>query len=222
MAIALGELVRAGKTIMEIKKEEKVVFMVVLGLLILGFFVLTLRVINARRICIKIEGNIAEVGKLTDKSPLHKGVYFDLSANREKLNLNRTDLKSIRAIPGMTTTLAKAIYTFVRVKNQGQVKDLKELLKIRGLNERHLSKLEPYITVEGGHAGYAAWGEQLNLNFAREEDLAALPGISRAMAKNIMKYRDANGSFTYKEELLNVKGISQSAFNKISKLVNIQ
>jgi competence ComEA-like helix-hairpin-helix protein len=207
---------------MEISKQEKAIFMVVLLLLILGFGVLTVRVVNARGLCIKLQRVIDEVGLLTDKEPLQKGVYFDLAANKEKLNLNRTDLKSIRAIPGMTAALAKAIYNFVRVKNRGEVSELTELLKIKGFTKKHLDRFSPYMTVQGGHAGFAAWGERLNLNFAREEDLSALPGISKALAKSIVEYRDAQGSFTYVEELLNVKGMTKGSLNKIIGLVSIQ
>lgn len=203
-------------------KTEKAVISALLISTAVGFFFLAGQVIFARKGSIGIISSIDASAKLTDKTPLEKGIYFNHSENVDKLNLNRTDLKSIRAVPGMTTSLARAIYNFVHVKSGGNVTDLNDLLQIRGMNKKKLKALEPYITVMGGHAGLAAWGDKLNLNFAREEDLSALPGVSKKLAANIINFRNANGNFTFTEELLDVEGMTSATFKKISKLVTTQ
>ncbi len=207
---------------MEITRMEKAALTVVLLLTIVGFSLLVVKVVTARQKNLAIEQVVKETGKLTDKSPLFKGLYFDSMENQAKLNLNRTDLKSIRAIPGMTSRLATSIYNFIHKKKFGKLKSIDELLEVRSFNRKHLNKFAPYITVDGGHAGFAAWGDKLNLNFAREEDLSALPGITKAVAKNIVEYRNSKGNFTYLEELMNVKGVTNTSFNKIKGLVAIQ
>jgi len=207
---------------MQMSKTEKAVISALVISTAIGFFFLAGRVVLARKDAIGIISSIDASAKLTDKTPLEKGIYFNHSENADKLNLNRTDLKSIRAVPGMTAATARAIYNFVHVKSNGNVTDLNDLLKIKGMSKKKLKAIEPYVTVMGGHAGLAAWGEKLNLNFAREEDLSALPSVSKKLASNIIKFRNSNGNFTFIEELLDVEGMTSATFKKISKLVTTQ
>ena len=90
-------------------KTEKAVISALVISTAIGFFFLAGRVVLARKDAIGIITGIDASAKLTDKTPLEKGIYFNHSENADKLNLNRTDLKSIRAVPGMTAATARAI-----------------------------------------------------------------------------------------------------------------
>ncbi|MBT8060663.1 MAG: helix-hairpin-helix domain-containing protein [Gammaproteobacteria bacterium] len=55
----------------------------------------------------------------------------------------------------------------------------------------------------------AAWAAQpVNVNTASAEEIAeSLKGVGMSKARLIVAYREANGSFSHIDELVNVKGI---------------
>ena len=55
---------------------------------------------------------------------------------------------------------------------------------------------------------------QVNINKATAEELTQLDGIGDKIAERIVKYREKNGKFEKKEDLMNVKGIGQATFDK--------
>lgn len=57
--------------------------------------------------------------------------------------------------------------------------------------------------------------EQLNVNFASEEELMTLPEISRTIAQNIVEYRRVIGRFKKVEDLVLVSGIGAEKLDKI-------
>ena len=56
---------------------------------------------------------------------------------------------------------------------------------------------------------------KISLNKGTIEDFKTLNGIGDSIAQRIIDYRNQNGPFTKIEEIMNVKGISQTIFNKI-------
>ena len=56
---------------------------------------------------------------------------------------------------------------------------------------------------------------KVDINRASYEDLTKVKGITESLAKNIIEYRNKHGTFTYLEELKEVKGIKEFRFNKI-------
>ncbi len=61
----------------------------------------------------------------------------------------------------------------------------------------------------------------INLNTATAAQLQELPGIGAATARRILEYREKNGSFKKIEELMNVRGISESRFLKIKDRLTV-
>ena len=59
----------------------------------------------------------------------------------------------------------------------------------------------------------------LDLNAASYEDLLLLPGVGPSMASAILRYRETIGMFHYPEELMDVKGIGEKTFRRLSPLV---
>ena len=60
----------------------------------------------------------------------------------------------------------------------------------------------------------------ININYASINQLTILPGIGEAYAKNIIEYRELNGMFLNKEDIMNVPGIKGSVFEKIKNFFN--
>ncbi|MCM1092029.1 MAG: helix-hairpin-helix domain-containing protein [Butyrivibrio sp.] len=62
----------------------------------------------------------------------------------------------------------------------------------------------------------------VNLNTAGVETLCTLPGIGEAKAKAIVAYREANGAFECVEDIMQVSGIKEGAYNQIKDLVVVR
>lgn len=56
----------------------------------------------------------------------------------------------------------------------------------------------------------------VNINTADAAQLCTLPGIGESRAADIMAYREAHGGFASCEDIMNVSGIKESVYNKIS------
>jgi len=60
----------------------------------------------------------------------------------------------------------------------------------------------------------------INLNTATKEQLMTLTGIGESRAEDILAYREKNGGFQSKEDIMKVPGIKEAAFSKIeSKII---
>lgn len=65
-------------------------------------------------------------------------------------------------------------------------------------------------------------GALVNINTASNEELQTLQGIGPAKAEAIIAYREEQGGFQKKEDLLNVSGIGEKSFEKIKEHITIQ
>ena len=62
---------------------------------------------------------------------------------------------------------------------------------------------------------------KININTASEEDLQTLTGIGASKAKAIIEYREQNGPFNKPEDITNVSGIVESAYEKIKDNITV-
>lgn len=62
---------------------------------------------------------------------------------------------------------------------------------------------------------------RINLNTATEAELMTLPGIGKAKAGSILKWREKNGGFGQIEDLMKVEGIKDGVFAKIKDSVKV-
>lgn len=63
--------------------------------------------------------------------------------------------------------------------------------------------------------------EKINLNTATKEELMTLKGIGQARAEDIIRYRQEHGAFKAIEEIMNVSGIKEGAFQKIKEDITV-
>jgi competence protein ComEA len=71
-------------------------------------------------------------------------------------------------------------------------------------------------------ANEAGGPQKVNLNTAETWLLEALPGIGPGRAEDIMNYRVQNGPFRNITDLMKIKGIGQSVFDKIKDLITVE
>lgn len=89
---------------------------------------------------------------------------------------------------------------------------------------RELSDGEQIVVFKVGEiaeAGGSAPGGLISINRATAEQLEELPGIGPALSSRIIAYRDANGGFKTKDDLLNVSGIGDSIFAGFADLITL-
>ncbi|BFN36988.1 ComEA family DNA-binding protein [Fidelibacter multiformis] len=76
--------------------------------------------------------------------------------------------------------------------------------------------------VQGEDEGIFDVDKKVNINSADVHELATLPYVSLPVAQNIVNYRELNGSFSQKDELLNVKGIGPKLLGLIEEYICVE
>ena len=78
-------------------------------------------------------------------------------------------------------------------------------------------------TAEGAYPIGAAQtaGSRVNLNTASREELMTLDGIGETRADAIIRYREMYGGFQAIEDVMNVSGIKEGAFEKIKDSITV-
>ena len=79
-----------------------------------------------------------------------------------------------------------------------------------------------YFPEELEAAGKAAEEGLVNINTASAEELCTLPGIGASRAADIVRYREKNGAFQTKEDIMKVSGIKQNAYDKLCDRITVQ
>jgi competence ComEA-like helix-hairpin-helix protein len=79
---------------------------------------------------------------------------------------------------------------------------------------RHSVRVNQMIDID--HRAERAAKFQIDLNKATWQEISALPGIGRRLAKEIVDYRDQVGSFSSNEAIQSVSGIGPQTFEQIA------
>ncbi|MBS5064105.1 MAG: helix-hairpin-helix domain-containing protein [Hungatella hathewayi] len=62
---------------------------------------------------------------------------------------------------------------------------------------------------------------KVNLNTASKEQLMTLRGIGESRAEDIIRYREEHGAFGAIEEIMEISGIKDAAFQKIKDDITV-
>jgi len=71
----------------------------------------------------------------------------------------------------------------------------------------------------GGSAGFS--DSRVNINTASLEELCTIPGIGKAKAEAILKYRSSGGKFETSEDLMKIPGIKQGTYEKLRDYIRV-
>lgn len=143
----------------------------------------------------------------------HPGVYC--------LEAGSRIFQAVEAAGGFTKEAAEGYLNMAEPVTDG--------MKIIVPKQEELSGLEIY-GMEGENAGSfvkepggsrQAGVELVNLNTASKEELMTLTGIGESRAEDIIRYRETYGPFETIEDVMQVTGIKDAAFEKIREEITV-
>lgn len=76
--------------------------------------------------------------------------------------------------------------------------------------------------LEQEHAILEAQDGLIDINTASVAEFCTLPGIGENKANQIIAYRDANGRFSSKEDLMKISGIKEGTYKKIETYITVR
>ena len=143
----------------------------------------------------------------------------------QPIDINRAGVRELEKIPGVGEVTARRIFEYR--KANGPFSVVEDLLKVPGIGEGSFEKMRDSVTASPAAkaakppaGGGKDPGIVVDLNKATVKQLVKIPGVGDVTAKRIIAYREANGAFTSKEELLKVEGISPRFFESIKNNVS--
>ena len=134
------------------------------------------------------------------------------------LDINTATAEELKTISGVGDVIAERIIEY-RTKNGG-FNSVDRLIDVKGIGEKKLAAIRPYVFVYGEAEASADVSEEaqsgrININTADSAQLCTLDGIGEVIAERIIEYRNECGGFSSAEEIMNVKGIGEKKFEAI-------
>ena len=137
-----------------------------------------------------------------------------------KININTASKTELQKLSRIGPKKAERIIKY-RLEN-GDFKRVEDLAKVKGIGKKTVENLRPNIEVsskiEFNNEDDNPDGK-ININLAELDELSMMPGIGPSKKKKIIEYREKNGYFKSKEEIMNVKGIGEKIYEKISVFI---
>ncbi|HKP45061.1 MAG TPA: helix-hairpin-helix domain-containing protein [Pyrinomonadaceae bacterium] len=62
----------------------------------------------------------------------------------------------------------------------------------------------------------------ININTASAQELEQLPGVGKVIAERIVSYREQNGRFKRREDVIMVDGISEKKYEEIRSMIVVE
>jgi competence protein ComEA len=187
-------------------------------------------------------------GRITGKSAMNDFFEGDtIKSPKEKsvpgvlVNINTAGEKSLQQLNGIGASYAARIIAY-RQEN-GLFTSKEQLLNIKGIGKTRFENIRSLVTLgDVDSLKIARAGDKqavlktdepspdkvvaneqpvINVNAADAATLQKLPGIGPAYAERIVQYRQQNGSFQTKEELLKIKGIGKKRLANIKPFIKL-
>jgi len=129
------------------------------------------------------------------------------------IELNSSDSSMLVDLPGIGPIMASRIIKFRQAL--GGYCTIRQLLEIYGMNPETFELIEAKVAVDTNLIS------RLSLNFSDYDELAKHPYISGTDARNIIKFRNKNGSYETCSELESKKVIDGNAYNKLRPYLKV-
>ncbi len=134
-------------------------------------------------------------------------------ANNKYVDINKADIDDLVKIKGIGKYTAKLIIDY-RTKLGGFV-NVNQLKEIGRLNKNYFEKYKKQLTIN------KALIIKLSINFLEVNELAKHPYVSYNDAKNIVKYRTNNGSYTSINQIVENKLMDKSTYKKVEPYLKL-
>jgi len=200
--------------------DEKKIVIFLIFFLFLGIIL-----INADRI-----GPQDTDERMTSKNDTIKKI-IKKSNTPPKININEADLETLQELKGVGPKTALKIYNHREEK--GKFTSLTELINVKGIGKKTLAKLLPNLKMIGDSATVHSFVKSdektassnddspVNINSATAAELKTLYRVGDVTAQKIIDYRETNGLFSQKEEIMNIKGIGTGTYDRIKHRIII-
>lgn len=118
----------------------------------------------------------------------------------------------IKIAGGITENAAPDYVNLAQVLSDGEKLVIPSVNEVDGLPEPETAKSQISGTANS----------LVNINTASLEELMTLSGIGESKAKSIISYRDTKGPFEKTEDIMNISGIKEAAFEKIKNDIEVK
>lgn len=142
----------------------------------------------------------------TEVKPEYKKKYTPAYTAENKLNLNIATATQLQKINGIGPVLSERIVKYRDYLGGFTSND--QVREVYGLKPEMVEKLSAITFVEGGIV-------PIELNTDSIKLLAAHPYIDYKLARSIINYRKVHGNYTSPEELLSLKLMTDSLYQKL-------
>lgn len=133
----------------------------------------------------------------------------------QKIDLNAATAEELQKVRGIGKVLSERIVNY-RIRLGGFVNDI-QLYEVYGLEEEVVERVLKLFTVKTPKEII-----KVNVNTASASDLSTVPGIYYDLGKDIWEYRVLRGELDSIEELLKVKGMTESRFKQIQLYLTLE
>ena len=123
----------------------------------------------------------------------------------------------IEAAGGFTDKASKNYLNLATIVNDGQKIVVPSKSEVK--NGLVAANGEPAQQIGQDNLQQSPKAAAVNINTASIEELMTIPGVGESKAKSIIEYRQKNGGFTCKEDIMNITGIKEGVFSKISDYI---
>lgn len=108
------------------------------------------------------------------------------------------------------------------IYSKDEVADFKKTKEIeKQVEERCVQKDENSLVNDACINSSSVSNGKVNINTASIDELKNLTGIGEKKAKDIISYREKNGSFNSIEDIMKVSGIGESSFAQIKEDITV-
>ncbi len=200
-----------------ITKKSKVVLVIIGFIIVIGIIILA------------ITNNLFQTSQkeaeLQEKIEIVEKATGDIG----KVDINKADIETLTQLPGIGHVKAKAIIDYR--EKIGKFKSLDEITKVKGIGEKTLAKIVSYLEIAGDSiiikSSLSTEEEKeitkkIDINNASLDELTLLIGIGEKKAQAIVKYREEMGNFKRIEDIMNVKGIGNSTYEKNKDKITVE